>query len=137
VSADVSSADPSDGDLARLARGGDPAAFRLLVERHQAMVRARARQLGLDPGDVDDVVQESFLQAFLALDRLRDPDRFAAEVALADPGNHIVTIVGHGEWSAREVTAAIPDDTNTVAFGMFLAGPGRIELCTPQLSIEN
>jgi hypothetical protein len=28
------SADLSDGDLARLARGGDPVAFRLLVERH-------------------------------------------------------------------------------------------------------
>ena len=70
-------AEVSDGDLARLARGGDPVAFRLLVERHQPMARARARQLGPDPGDVDDIVQESFLQAFLALDRLRDPDRFA------------------------------------------------------------
>ena len=71
------SAGVSDGDLARLARDGDPVAFRLLVERHQPMVRARARQLAPDPGDVDDIMQESFLQAFLALDRLRDPDRFA------------------------------------------------------------
>ena len=75
------SADVSDGDLARLARGGDPVAFRLLVERYQPMVRARARQLAPDPGDVDDIVQESFLQAFLALDRLRDPDRFAGWLA--------------------------------------------------------
>lgn len=75
------SADVSDGDLARLAQGGDPVAFRLLVERHQPMVRARARQLAPDPGDVDDIVQESFLQAFLALDRLRDPDRFAGWLA--------------------------------------------------------
>jgi RNA polymerase sigma factor CnrH len=74
-------ADVSDGDLARLARGGDPVAFRLLVERYQPMVRARARQLAPDPGDVDDIVQESFLQAFLALDRLRDPDRFAGWLA--------------------------------------------------------
>jgi RNA polymerase sigma-70 factor, ECF subfamily len=75
------SADLSDGDLARLARDGDPAAFRLLVERHQAMVRARARQLGPGPGDVDDIVQETFLRAFLALGRLRDPDRFAGWLA--------------------------------------------------------
>ncbi|HEX6526846.1 MAG TPA: bifunctional nuclease domain-containing protein [Streptosporangiaceae bacterium] len=75
------SADVSDGDLARLARGGDPVAFRLLVERHQPMVRARARQLAPGPGDVDDIVQESFLQAYLALDRLRDPDRFAGWLA--------------------------------------------------------
>jgi len=68
----------SDGDLVRLARDEDPVAFRLLVERHQPMVRARAAGLGADPGDVDDIMQESFLRAFLALDRLRDPDRFAA-----------------------------------------------------------
>ena len=75
------SADVSDGDLARLARGGDLAAFRLLVERHQEMVRARARHLGPGPGDVDDIVQDSFVQAFLALDRLQDPDRFAGWLA--------------------------------------------------------
>jgi RNA polymerase sigma factor (sigma-70 family) len=75
------SADVSDGDLARLARGGDPVAFRLLVERHQPMVRARARSLCANPSDVDDVVQESFLQAYLALDRLREPDRFGAWLA--------------------------------------------------------
>lgn len=74
-------ADVSDGDLARLARGGDPVAFRLLVERHQPMARARARQLSAGPGDVDDIVQESFLQAFVGLDRLRDPDRFAGWLA--------------------------------------------------------
>jgi RNA polymerase sigma factor (sigma-70 family) len=52
----------------------------LLVERHQPVVRARPRQLG-DASDVDDIVQESFLQAYLALDRLRDPDRFAGWLA--------------------------------------------------------
>ncbi len=67
----------SDSDLVRLARDGDPVAFRLLVERHQPMARARAGALCLNPSDVDDIVQESFLQAFIALDRLRDPDRFA------------------------------------------------------------
>ncbi len=70
-----------DGDLVRLARNGDQVAFRLLVERHQPMARARAWRLGANPSDVDDIVQESFLQAFVALDRLRDPDRFAAWLA--------------------------------------------------------
>jgi RNA polymerase sigma-70 factor, ECF subfamily len=67
----------ADGDLVRLARAGDEVAFRLLVERHQPMARARARSLSRSPGDADDIVQESFLRAFTALDRLRDPDRFA------------------------------------------------------------
>jgi hypothetical protein len=56
-------------------------AFRLLVERHQPMARARAGRLSANPSDVDDIVQESFLQAFVALDRLRDPDRFAGWLA--------------------------------------------------------
>ena len=68
--------DISDGDLVRLARDGDPAAFRLLVERHLPMARARAARLCPQPGDADDAVQDAFLQAFLALDRLRDPGRF-------------------------------------------------------------
>ena len=71
------SVDLGDGDLVRLARTGDPVAFRLLIERHRPMVRARAVRLSADPHEVDDIVQESFLQAFISLDRLRDPDRFA------------------------------------------------------------
>ena len=69
--------DIQDGDLVRLARNGDPAAFRLLVERHLPMARARAARLCPQPDDADDAVQDAFLQAFIALDRLRDPDRFA------------------------------------------------------------
>jgi RNA polymerase sigma-70 factor, ECF subfamily len=73
--------DISDGELVRLARAGDPVAFRLLVERHQPMARARAAAACRNRSDVDDIVQESFLQAFVALDRLRDPDRFAGWLA--------------------------------------------------------
>jgi RNA polymerase sigma-70 factor (ECF subfamily) len=69
--------DIPDGDLVLLARDGDPAAFRLLVERHLPMARARAARLCPQPDDADDAVQDAFLQAFIALDRLRDPDRFA------------------------------------------------------------
>ena len=64
-----------------LARDGDPVAFRLLVERHQPMVRARAASLCANASDVDDVMQEAFLRAFTALDRLREPDRFAGWLA--------------------------------------------------------
>jgi RNA polymerase sigma-70 factor, ECF subfamily len=69
--------DIGDGDLVRLARDGDPAAFRLLVERHLPMARARAARLCPQPDDADDAVQDAFLQALIALDRLRDPGRFA------------------------------------------------------------
>jgi hypothetical protein len=57
-----------------------------------------------------------------------------AQAALADPANHIVTLQGPSDWTTHEVTAPIPDDANTVAFGVFLAGPGRIELRNPELT---
>jgi RNA polymerase sigma-70 factor, ECF subfamily len=92
----------SDSDLVRLARGGDPVAFRLLVERHQQAVRARARRLCPNPSDVDDTVQESFLQAFIALDRLREPDRFAGWLA------GIVLNVCRGLYRREQLTL-LPD----------------------------
>jgi RNA polymerase sigma-70 factor (ECF subfamily) len=73
--------DICDGDLVRRARTGDAAAFRVLVERHSPSARARAARLCGHADDVDDIVQEAFLQAFMALDRLRDPDRFSAWLA--------------------------------------------------------
>jgi len=95
--------DVPDGDLVRLARDGDPAAFRLLVERHLPMARARAARLCPQPDDADDAVQDAFLQAFLALDRLRDPDRFAgwlggivANVCRAQHRRAPITLLG--DW---------------------------------------
>ena len=69
--------EPPDDELVRLAQAGELAAFRLLVERYQPAARAKASRHCPDPNDIDDSVQESFLQAFLGLDRLRDPERFA------------------------------------------------------------
>jgi bifunctional DNase/RNase len=58
---------------------------------------------------------------------------FTAEAALADPSNHIVTIANHADWSTHEITAPIPHQADTIAFGVFLAGPGRIDLRDPEL----
>ncbi|MGH3156456.1 MAG: RNA polymerase sigma factor, partial [Streptosporangiaceae bacterium] len=94
--------DVGDDELVLLARDGDPVAFRLLVERHQPMVRARARQLCANPSDIDDVMQETFLRAFIALDQLRDPGRFAAWLA------GITANVCRGLWRRGE-PALLPD----------------------------
>jgi len=53
--------------------------------------------------------------------------------ARADPDNHIVMADGR-DWNTREVIARIPDDTDTILFGVFLVGPGRIELRDPRLT---
>jgi RNA polymerase sigma factor (sigma-70 family) len=73
--------DICDGELVRRARAGDAGAFALLVERHLPSARALAARLCAHPDDVDDIVQEAFLQAFTGLGRLRDPDRFGAWLA--------------------------------------------------------
>jgi len=91
-----------DGDLVRLARDGDQVAFRLLIERHQPMVLARASRLCANPSDVDDIMQEAFLRAFIALDQLRDPDRFAGWLA------GIAANVCRGLWRRGQLTL-VPD----------------------------
>lgn len=48
--------------------------------------------------------------------------------ALADPDNTIVAIGAGDGWASHEVTARIPGDCDTMAFGVFLAGPGGVEL---------
>ena len=73
--------DICDGELVRRARAGDAGAFSLLVERHFPSARALAARLCAHRDDVDDIVQEAFLQAFTGLGRLRDPDRFGAWLA--------------------------------------------------------
>jgi RNA polymerase sigma factor (sigma-70 family) len=65
----------TDKELVAAARGGDRAAFAALLDRHDRAVRAVTRRL-LSEFDAEEVVQEAFLQAYLGLDRLRDPARF-------------------------------------------------------------
>ncbi len=72
-----------------------------------------------------------FLRMRKVLD-IRGP--MTEHAVLADPDTHIVTIAGQPDWTGHEVTARVPDDTYTVMFGIFLAGPGRIELRDPELT---
>jgi bifunctional DNase/RNase len=55
------------------------------------------------------------------------------EAILANPDNHIVTIPRTSDWTRREVTARVPDDSDLILFGVFLAGPGQIELRNVEL----
>jgi RNA polymerase sigma-70 factor (ECF subfamily) len=62
---------PEEQDLAERFRRGDDSAFDRIVEQHSAEIAALANRLLGWPGDVDDVVQEVFLAAFLALKKFR------------------------------------------------------------------
>ena len=135
--------DIGDGDLVRLARDGDPAAFRLLVERHRPMARARAARLCPQPDDADDAVQDAFLQAFIALGRLRDPDRFAgwlggivANVCRAQRRRAPLTLLGDWPENLHPASAhALPsaeDLDRADALGRAVAGlpPGQRQAVT-------
>jgi RNA polymerase sigma factor (sigma-70 family) len=69
----------SDALLVEQCRAGDAAAFSLLVERHQVRLRHVLLTVA-HAGDVEDLMQEAFLQAYLSLDRLERPSRFRAWV---------------------------------------------------------
>jgi RNA polymerase sigma factor (sigma-70 family) len=66
-----------DGELVAATLGGDRSAFEALLDRHVDRVRLLAARM-LRPQDAEDVVQEALLQAFLGLERLRNPERFGS-----------------------------------------------------------
>ncbi|HEY2518219.1 MAG TPA: sigma-70 family RNA polymerase sigma factor [Polyangiaceae bacterium] len=73
-----SGAGPSDAALVTAARAGERWASEALFQRHASMVNGLAyRLLGRD-AEVDDVVQETFVQALGNLGALKEPQAFAA-----------------------------------------------------------
>ena len=50
------------------------------------------------------------------------------------PGTTILAVPGDRDWAAQQVTARVPEDCDTVTFGVFLAGRGRIELRDAELA---
>src|SRR4051812_32578609 len=68
----------SDVDLVRRARSGSRDAFAVLVSRHRAMAERVCLRVSAVPAPdlLHDVLQEAVLQAWLSLDRLRDPRHF-------------------------------------------------------------
>ena len=59
----------TDTELVERVRGGDDDAFRLLVERHSRPIYRAAYRITGNGADADDVVQETFLRAYRAIDR--------------------------------------------------------------------
>jgi RNA polymerase sigma factor (sigma-70 family) len=57
---------------------GEKSAFDPLIDRHRPGAVKLARRLLGGPAEAEDVVQEAFLQAFLCLHDLRNPERFGA-----------------------------------------------------------
>ncbi|HTS89582.1 MAG TPA: sigma-70 family RNA polymerase sigma factor [Gemmatimonadales bacterium] len=69
-------APPTDADLVRAYRGGDERGATELVGRHAVAVARFLGSAGASSGDVDDLVQETFIRAFRALDGWRGEAQF-------------------------------------------------------------
>jgi len=71
VMGDSPSATADERHLVEASRGGDRAAFRTIVERHQHAVYRVALALTRDHHDAEDVVQEVFVKAYRTLGSFR------------------------------------------------------------------
>lgn len=70
--------DRTDAELVQATRAGNPEPYGELVARYQGHVYGLAYSLVGDWTDAQDVAQETFVRAYTNLDRLQDPQRFAA-----------------------------------------------------------
>jgi RNA polymerase sigma-70 factor (ECF subfamily) len=73
------SADP-DEELIERARAKDATAFELLMRRHNQRVYRVVRAMLHDPAEIEDVIQQSYLQAFLHLDQFGGNARWSTWV---------------------------------------------------------
>jgi RNA polymerase sigma-70 factor, ECF subfamily len=67
----VAPGEQTDAELVRLAREGDLEAFAEIVRRHERRVRTVLLRILDDPRDVEEAVQDAFVQAWRNLDRYR------------------------------------------------------------------
>jgi hypothetical protein len=92
---------------------------------------------GLDRWDLDsfarDLVEEAAAQAGLRLEILRKGWRIEADRWV----ERTVNVTGSQDWSRREITVTVPEETDVIRFGITLAGRGRVWLRNPELRREH
>lgn len=66
-----------DLELVESAQAGDPQAFETLVQRYKVRLTRYLSLLIRDPADADDVVQETFIRAYMALNNFRGEASFS------------------------------------------------------------
>lgn len=101
----------ADAGLVNAARGGDRAAFEALIQRHLGLVFSIASARLGDREAAEDLTQEVFLRAFLALGQLSHPSHFVPWLAQ-------ITRNQAASWRRREqrrstLAAMVPIDQST------------------------
>lgn len=67
---------PPDEELVRASLGGDRNAYRTLVERYQSRIFSMVLDVLKNREDAEDVTQETFVKAFLSLDKFKGDASF-------------------------------------------------------------
>ncbi len=67
----------TDAILVQQTLSGDTDAFNHLVEKYQEEIFAISLSVVKNPEDARDIAQETFLQAYVNLQQLRNPDKFS------------------------------------------------------------
>ena len=100
----------SDMELvARVTGSDDQAAFRLIVERHQAAIRGFLTRLSGDHGTADDLAQDTFLLAYRKLHTLQSGGSLRSWL-------HSIAyrqFLQHGRKHARQQVMAEPPDSGS------------------------
>jgi len=114
-----------DSKLVRRVQQGDKRAFDLLVLKYQHRVRAIVSRYIQDHGEVDDVVQESFIKAYRALGDFRGDSQFYTwlyRIAVNTAKNFLVA-------RSRRPPAS---DVDLEDAEHFVGNEGLIDLDTPE-----
>jgi RNA polymerase sigma-70 factor, ECF subfamily len=90
--------------LVSRAQAGDEGAFTLLVEHHRDSVYRTAWAILRNDADALDVAQETFINAWKELGRLRDPSRFEAWLTRSLVNRCRTVLRSRRRSSVREVT---------------------------------
>lgn len=80
ATADAARSEDSDEKLVQRARGHDGAAFELLMRRHNQRVYRVVRSILRDVDEIEDVIQQAYLQAFTHLDQFGGNARWSTWV---------------------------------------------------------
>ena len=107
-----------DAELVRRARERDDWATEAIYRRYVGLVASTAQRLLRSDGDVDDVVQETFLIAFEQLDRLVEPAAlrgWLAQIAVSRVHRRFRWRKWTRLWSSVELEASLHDQASADA----------------------
>jgi RNA polymerase sigma-70 factor, ECF subfamily len=108
----------ADAELVRRARDGNEWATEAIYRRHVRRVASVAQRFLRDDGEVDDVVQETFMIAFEQLAKLADPAALGgwlAQIAVSRVHRRFRWRKWTRLWSGAELEASLHDQASSEA----------------------